>query len=203
LHFKIVIKPKKTKKREIRRYKMNTLNLGSDEIPATKKKSNTRNLKIALGLAAVILVPTIGSTLAGGIAVNSNTAVEFGQGVVATTACSPTITLTPTSALVSSAFVLDTIAVSGINANCDEKYLTIKVLDSNGDAVAIGTAGALFCRINIEITGAGSPLVFTHGVGDTCGTLSGQTAAGFTLTPTTKPASDDVTKITIESGSVA
>ena len=48
---------------------MNTLHLGSDEIPATKKKSNTRNLKIALGLAAVILVPTIGSTLAGSIAV--------------------------------------------------------------------------------------------------------------------------------------
>ena len=180
---------------------MNTLNLGSDEIPATKKKSNTRNLKIALGLAAVILVPTIGSTLAGGIAVNSNTAVEFGQGVVATTACSPTITLTPTSALESSAFVLDTIAVSGINANCDEKYLTIKVLDSNGDAVAIGTGGALFCRINIEITAVDD--VYTHGVGASCGSLTGQTADGFTLTPTTKPASDDVTKITIESGSVA
>ena len=44
---------------------MNTLNLGSDEMPEKKKKSNTRNLKIALGLAAVILVPTIGSTLAG------------------------------------------------------------------------------------------------------------------------------------------
>ena len=63
---------------------MNTLNLGSDEIPATKKKSNTRNLKIALGLAAVILVPSIGSTLAGNIAI-SGAAVEFGQGSVTAT----------------------------------------------------------------------------------------------------------------------
>ena len=182
---------------------MNTLNLGSDEIPATKKKSNTRNLKIALGLAAVILVPTIGSTLAGGIAVNSNTAVEFGQGVVATTACSPTITLTPTSEIVSSAFVLDTIVVTGINVACDNKYLTIKVLDDQGTAVAIGSGGALFCRILVDAAGAGSPLVFTHTAGATCGTLSSMTVSAFTLSPTTQPSSDDVVSITIESGSVA
>ena len=79
---------------------MNTLNLGSDEIPATKKKSNTRNLKIALGLAAVILVPTIGSTLAGSIAV-SGSAIEFGQGFTSTVTCNGdnAITITPTSTL--------------------------------------------------------------------------------------------------------
>ena len=86
---------------------MNTLNLGSDEIPATKKKSNTRNLKIALGLAAVILVPTIGSTLAGSIAVSGGT-VEFGQGVVATAACDEIVTVTPTSVLTNSMFFLNT-----------------------------------------------------------------------------------------------
>ena len=70
---------------------MNTLNLGSDDEPVVKKKSNTRNLKIALGLAAVILIPTIGSTLAGSITVGTGT-VEFGQGFVTTAACDTAIT---------------------------------------------------------------------------------------------------------------
>ena len=74
---------------------MNTLNLGSDEMPEKKKKSNTRNLKIALGLAAVILVPTIGSTLAGSITVGGTNSIEFGQGVVTTAACDGDITVTP------------------------------------------------------------------------------------------------------------
>ena len=39
------------------------LNLSSDDEPSRKKRSNNRSLKIILGLAAVILVPTIGSTL--------------------------------------------------------------------------------------------------------------------------------------------
>ena len=180
---------------------MNTLNLGSDEMPEKKKKSNTRNLKIALGLAAVILVPTIGSTLAGGININSNTAVEFGQGVVATTACSATVTITPTSSLnAQGAFVLETIEVSGVDAACDNKYLTLKVLDGV-TPVIIGTSTATFCRIEFDAVGAED--VYTHVAGDTCGTLGAMTAGGFTLTPTTKPSSDDVTKITIESGSVA
>ena len=77
---------------------MNTLNLGSDDEPVVKKKSNTRNLKIALGLAAVILIPTIGSTLAGTITIGSANRVEFGQGVLATAACDEDgITVTPTS----------------------------------------------------------------------------------------------------------
>ena len=95
---------------------MNTLNLGSDEIPATKKKSNTRNLKIALGLAAVILVPTIGSTLAGSITVSGGSA-EFGQGVVATVACDDVITVTPTSVLTNSMFFLNTVVVTDIDAS--------------------------------------------------------------------------------------
>ena len=56
---------------------MKVMNLESEEEPVVKKKSK-RNLKIALGLAAVILVPTIGSTLAGSIAVSGGS-VEFGD----------------------------------------------------------------------------------------------------------------------------
>ena len=180
---------------------MNALNLGSDDEPVVKKKSNTRNLKIALGLAAVILIPTIGSTLAGTITVGTQNTLEFGQGVTATTAWSPTITSTPTSALEGADFVLDSLVVTGINADCDEKNLTLKVLDpESDDPVAIGNAGALFCAINIEIIGAGdggtSPW---HSALNSCGTLSETSASAFTLTPATKPNTTTVGSITIES----
>ena len=179
---------------------MNALNLGSDDEPVVKKKSNTRNLKIALGLAAVILIPTIGSTLAGSIVVSGDS-VEFGQGFVTTAACDTAITVTPTSALEGADFVLDNLVVTGINAACDEKNLTLKVLDpESDDPVAIGNAGALFCAINIEIIGAGdggtSPW---HSALDSCGTLSATSASAFTLTPATKPNTTTVGSITIES----
>ena len=50
-----------------------------------KKKSTYLNLNTGLGLAAVILVTSIGTTLAGSIVINSNTEFEFGQGIVTTT----------------------------------------------------------------------------------------------------------------------
>ena len=179
---------------------MNRLNLGSGDEPVVKKKSSTRNLKIALGLAAVILIPTIGSTLAGTITVGTSNTLEFAQGVTATTACSPTLTITPTTALASGAFVLGTIVVTGINAACSNKYLTFKVLDSSGTAQAIGTGGALFCRVQFILA---DPYTATANVGATCGTISAASATAFTLTPTTKPATTTVDKITIESGSTA
>ena len=179
---------------------MNTLNLGSDDEPVVKKKSNTRNLKIALGLAAVILIPTIGSTLAGTITVGTNNTLEFSQGVTATTACSPTLTITPTTALVSGAFVLGTIAVTGIDPACSNKYLTFKVLNSSGTAQAIGNSSATFCRVQFILL---TPFTATANVGATCGTISAASGTAFTLTPTTRPLTTDVDKLTIESGSAA
>ena len=178
---------------------MNTLNLGSDDEPVVKKKSNTRNLKIALGLAAVILIPTIGSTLAGTITVGTNNTLEFSQGVTATTACSPTLTMTPTSVLTEGVFYLDTIAVTGIDPACSNKYFTIKVLDDTGAPVAINSA-ATFCRVRFILL---DPFTATANAGATCGTISAASGTAFTLTPTTKPATTTVDKLTIESGSAA
>ena len=139
---------------------MNTLNLGSDEMPEKKKKSNTRNLKIALGLAAVILVPTIGSTLAGSIVLNANTGVEFGQGVVTTAACDPDgIDVIPVSALVGGEFIATTIAVSQIDNNCDGKVFTVKILDSNNNVQMIGSANELLCSFLFTATEAATTIV--------------------------------------------
>ena len=120
---------------------MNTLNLGSDEIPEKKKKSSTRNLKIALGLAAVILVPTIGSTLAGQISIAGD-GVEFGQGVAATAACQPSaepLIIVPESELITSGyFALSSVTIANINGSCYGKTFTIRLLGGADERLVFG-----------------------------------------------------------------
>jgi len=121
---------------------MNTLNLGSEDEPVVKKKSNTRNLKIALGLAAVILVPTIGSTLAGAIVVSGGS-VEFGQGISQAAACG-NLTLTPAAGLVNASgagsFKLNTVTLSAIPSTCTTKTFTIKAYAATGDTPLVLSA---------------------------------------------------------------
>ena len=122
---------------------MNTLNLGSDDEPVVKKKSNTRNLKIALGLAAVILIPTIWSTLASSITVNTTGAVEFGQGISQAAACG-NLTLTPaagfTNASGAGSFKLNTVTLSALPAGCTTKTFTIKAYGASSDTPLVLTA---------------------------------------------------------------
>jgi len=175
---------------------MNTLNLGSDEIPATKKKSNTRNLKIALGLAAVILVPTIGSTLAGSIAVGTGT-VEFGQGFVTTAACDTAITVTPTSVLTSGTFNIESIAITDVDdEDCDNKFFTIKVLSGSTPQI-IGTASATACKFKFVID---TPSIIAPSDGGGCTVVAeSSTSSGFTIATGVTLAASLVDKITIES----
>jgi hypothetical protein len=119
---------------------MKTMNLGSDDEPVTKKKKNSRNLKIALGLAAVVLVPTIGTTLAGSINVTTPS-IEFGQGVAATVTCQTSdITIIPYSSfsVVDVDFLIESIRVSGIDSTCDGKIFNIKLLNETGLPIVLG-----------------------------------------------------------------
>ena len=177
---------------------MNTLNLGSDEIPATKKKSNTRNLKIALGLAAVILVPTIGSTLAGSITVSAAT-IEFGQGFTSTVTCNGdnAITITPTSTLAAEdgLFYLGPITVSGIVTACDAKIFTFKVLNAASAVQTVSSTGGstTFCRVVFD---KDTP----YSTSANC-TISGGAIGGFAVAPTASLLASAVYKITLESSS--
>lgn len=175
---------------------MNTLNLGSDEIPEKKKKSNTRNLKIALGLAAVILVPTIGSTLAGSIAIGTGT-LEFGQGVVTTAACDTAITVTPTSELTADTFNIANIAITDVDdEDCDNKFFTIKVL-SGGTPQIIGTSAATACKFKFVIA---TPSIIAPSDGGGCTVVAeSSTPTGFTIATGITLAASLVDQITIES----
>ena len=173
---------------------MDTLNLGSDDEPVVKKKSNTRNLKIALGLAAVILIPTIGATLAGTIGIGTG-AIEFGQGVVSTAACDSAITVLPTTSYTSDTFTLTTIVVSGLADTCDAKYFTIKVLSASTPQI-IGSGSDTSCKFLWTGTGVST-------ITNTCGTfgtfVTSSNAKAFTFTPTTRLGATFVDRITIES----
>ena len=127
---------------------MKLLNLDSGDEAAPPNKKKSKWLKIGIGLSALVLIPTIGSTLAGSININAGSGVEFGQGVVSTAACDGTITVAPTSELTNSVppslpngsmpgvapyFSLGAIEVSDINgATCDPVTFIIRAYDSNG-----------------------------------------------------------------------
>ena len=128
---------------------MKLLNLDSGDEAATPNKKKSKWLKIGIGVSALVLIPTIGSTLAGSININAGSGVEFGQGVVSTAACDGTITVAPTSELTNSVppslpngsmpgvapyFSLGAISVSDINgATCQDVTFIIKAYDIEGN----------------------------------------------------------------------
>ena len=173
---------------------MKTLNLGSDEEPVVKKKGKNRNLKIALGLAAVILIPTIGSTLAGSITIGTDKSVEFGQGFTATTSCdSDGITVVPSTVLASGTFNLESITVSGVSSNCATKNFTFKVLNASNVEQIIGTGSPTsICKVVFQTSTS------TSSTGACI--VSGSTSTGFALAPATGVtlAAANVYKITLE-----
>ena len=123
---------------------MKLLNLDPGDEAATPNKKKSKWLKIGIGVSALVLIPTIGSTLAGTITIGSGS-VEFGQGFVSTAACDPDITVAPTSELniptstfsgTVPYFSLGGIRVGGIDgSSCDPVTFIITAYDSDGLAI--------------------------------------------------------------------
>ena len=186
---------------------MKTLNLGSDDEPVIKKKSKSRNLKIALGVAALILIPTIGSTLAGTITIGTSNTLEFAQGVTATTACDSAIVITPGSTLSSGTFKLTTLALTDIinasNTGCAGKYLTLKVMDSSTTLVNItngASTAATQVKFQLPSTCAAAAIVDSPDTNATVATITCDASSGsVTVTLVTSVLTTDVDKITLES----
>ena len=187
---------------------MNALKPGSDDEPVVKKKSNTRNLKIALGLATVILIPTIGSVLAGAISINNDAGVEFGQGLVATTACG-NLTLTPTAVFTNvsdaGSFSLTTVTLSAIPFSCSGKTFTINAYGQSSNTPSIlstRTGSALIVTPTFTTaTGACTRVVVatepsTPNETATCSVANN--VAAVVITVVNRPAANTIYKFTIE-----
>ena len=189
---------------------MNALKPGSDDEPVVKKKSNTRNLKIALGLAAVILIPTIGSTLAGAISINAGAGVEFGQGILATAACG-NLTLTPTAVFTNvqdaGSFALTTVTVSAIPIGCSGRKFTIKaygVSSSTPSILSTRTGSALVVTPTFTTdTGPCTRVLVaaelsTPNENETATCSVASSAATVVITVVSAPAASTIYKFTIE-----
>ena len=138
---------------------MSPLNIHPEETAPASKKKNNKNLKIFLGIGALIAIPVIGSTLAANITLSGSggaAAVQFAQGSIETAQCDETLTVKGASVYVSGTFKLGKITISDIDltsSGCAGKTLVASVDVSSNEADLItGTK-------QISITLPGTPVV--------------------------------------------
>jgi len=142
--------------------------------------------KKAIGFLAVglilILIPVIGTTLAGTITINSGTAVQFAQGSITTATCDSAITVSATSTY-SNDFYLKTITLSDINlvSGCEGKTLTVSAATTASPSIP-GTISSGVTDISFTIppvVGSSSTLVtgLTSGITATAGMVNGSAVA--------------------------
>ena len=174
------------------------------------KKRETRNLKIALGVAALILIPTIGSTLAATVTIGTSNTLEFAQGITSTTACDSTIKLQPVSSLNGSGvFIISSIEISTLNndtgGGCAGKYLTLKVMDSSTTLVNITNAAnsGVATQVKFQLPTTCTDNAVIADSPDTNATIGSlvcnATTGSVTVTLVTSVLTTDVDKITLES----
>ena len=173
---------------------MKLLNLDSGDEAATPNKKKSKWLKIGIGVSALVLIPTIGSTLAGTITIGSGS-VEFGQGYTDTAACDDTISVAPTSTLNAGSppstppfFEILSITLSGINSDCIGKTFRLSAYDSIGDPVSLCDIMSDYADIEYD-----SPTSFSD-----CGGVLNN-IDGFDFSPSYSVLAGDVVSITIES----
>jgi uncharacterized metal-binding protein len=108
------------------------------ESSATTKKKSKKNGAILL-IAGIALTSSIGGVFAANsITLNSNTAIEFGQGTAAVTSCEAALDASITQFWhnTDSVFRVNTVVVDGIAASCSGKTLKVSLLETDGDVVA-------------------------------------------------------------------
>jgi len=128
---------------------MEILNLGGSYEPSARAPK--KKFKVLLGVGLLAAVMGMGSTLAASISLSSGNPVEFGQGIAATTACDPQLTVTPYSTYINREtstagdFVFSSVKISGIDTattntstgvGCGGRYLVLKAYTDTQTAAA-------------------------------------------------------------------
>jgi hypothetical protein len=114
---------------------MSPLNIHPEENVTSPKKKNNKMLKVMIGIGVLVLVPVIGTTLAGNIGIdgsgaNGSGAAVFGQGVRSAVACDDDVLLKASARYVYGGYKLDTITVENLDGSACE-----------GATIEISTAG--------------------------------------------------------------
>jgi hypothetical protein len=177
------------------------------------KSRRVKPWQVIVGVIALVLVPSLGNTFAGSIAVNANNgnAVEFGQGITATAACDNDVTITPSAKYdtATATFYLESITVSNIDLNstvtdsCLGKVIELSVIDSATNVTNWGSGNR---TVSFKINAAGGSVSnqspgsgFTMTTSGAPGTESGTAYFQYTGTITGSIKGPDVTKIIIQS----
>ena len=187
---------------------MSPLNIHPEEAVNVPKKKKNRTLKVMLGIAALVAVPVVGSTLAASITIGtSNAAINFGQGVVQATACDSAVTVTAatsfTNATGAGSFKTGDVTITGISSSCYAKQFVITLYPDT--STANGT-----CTITNY---SGTPAASAADVSSATTCNSGTTGVQYTSTKgsgadgtivvkfgsaSTPIAATDVYKVTVE-----
>jgi hypothetical protein len=178
------------------------------------KSRRVKPWQVIIGVVALVLVPSLGNTFAGSIAVNANSgnAVEFGQGITATAACDANVTITPSAKYDTgtATFYLESITVSNVDFNstvtdsCLGKTIELSVIDSATNVTPWG-AGNNTVSMKVDSTsGNNTPSAKTPSSNFTMVTSGATTDSGtvyfqYTGTITGSIKGPDVTKIIIQS----
>lgn len=178
------------------------------------KSRRVKPWQVIVGVIALVLVPSLGNTFAGSIAVNANNgnAVEFGQGITATAACDNDVTITPSAKYdtATAQFYLESITVSNVDFNngvtnsCLGKTIELSVIDSATNVTPWGSGNNTFSLKVDSSSGSNTPTNKTPSSNFTMTTGGGQTDSGtvyfqYTGTITGSIKGPDVTKIIIQS----
>ncbi len=165
-----------------------------------------RKIRVA-GIAALICALFTGSmfiqsTLAGNININSGSAIQFGQGMSLTTACSGSqvLTVTPYSSFINAsgagAHYFSSVKVSGIPSNCYGYDFTINAYGASSNT-----------PLSIFNASSTSPVVYDNagsfelGAGTTAGASIASGSGTFTLTFTSPVAtSGTMAKLALQTG---
>jgi len=177
---------------------MSLLNSSDNKSFFNKKNKKNINLrKKILALSAIASVAVLGSTYAASVTLNSGAAVEFGQGVAETSACDPSITLTPAGEFnnTSKVFALSSIAVTDIADACSGKVFRIRAYPNTGSVLSLVT-GVDAVEVTYNSDGTSTALV-----GTPTGITITPAANSFTLNFDTSisASSTDIYRFTIES----
>ncbi len=142
--------------------------------PLEQSFTNKGSRSFSKPVLIIALLATLGlggGVLAANIAVNGGSAIEFGQGTVATIACDTAVTLSPTSTYNTGAstFLVSSVEIRNIdqrqgtsagNDGCNGKTLTVKVLNSSGTVIgSIATAVPSATAASATITVTPTPTV--------------------------------------------
>jgi hypothetical protein len=147
--------------------------------PLEQSFTNKGSRSFSKPVLVIVLLATLGlggGVLAASITINSGTAIEFGQGTIATIACDTDVTLSPTSTYNTGAstFLVSSVEIRNIdqrqgtsagNDGCNGKTLTVKVLNSSGTVIgSIATAVPSATAASATITVTPTPTVTASAV---------------------------------------